>query len=577
MNRKIEADIATNASNDDAYILSNGPAVQKRSAPKSCLSYIAIGVMALAAVFLTCAASNMHGDTLAPSSSDVVHTTTTATTTTAQAVEPIVLIARDYAPKKKCAPKQQPISTDPQAQAPLRPQVLVGQQPVQVTPVATEYIGKAPEKVTYLEHEQMTGNVTFKQTDKEQPFLYMDPTVPGFLNISCNATVVMIHASNLTALFTELDVEDHLLIPLDYPSCGQRGMLNGTMTTVPGYRAVRAITVVSEEEGLVRVDTIVMDLLANVDIDIVMTSHPNMTTFPYDTNVTRRWDKSGSHDFNFDHNLHWGQDFAWVKEFTGGAISTNDRIDFDLKTHFLYHVEWSVHIKIKWFKIDCGFTVGGNMDFELTPSMQMNGNFNLKAGIQKYTPVLPVFSIWGMASAGIYGSIELGVELKISGEFDVSLPITIQQQPWSYSWNNGKSASSGGLVTYEIDLDYHVDGKIIPKIYVMPGLGVGISVLSKPVAGVEVGFNSVFVDTLDMHVPPRDDCYVSNMVTYEGTLIVSGVAGFPTSVDSKLQRWNIWSKPLVPERVLDQRCLAKVSANSGPWSTGHVSLLKGHF
>ncbi|KAI8614623.1 hypothetical protein BC830DRAFT_367819 [Chytriomyces sp. MP71] len=509
-------------------------------------------------------------------------------------VPPIVLQVRDTVPptKKKCAPRVEAQSalaaSDSQAASsqsggvpasspvavnipPPQHEVIVGQAPVSINPISFECVGHAPEKVTYVAHDNtMAGNVTYTHTDPQQPFLYLDPSVPGVSNVTCNSTYILIQSANVSATLPFFHVGAHVLIPLSYPSCGQQGLLNGTLQTLPGYRIVQSASVLSAANGILKIDTTTDDLLANVDISIFMASMP-----PNATASARRDIKfANGHEFQFDRHLHWGKDFAWSKDFQGGSVSAGVGVEFDLDAKMDYNVNWSVHIKLGFFKIDYEYTLGGNGELSITPQMDLTGNVTIKAGTTQYTPVAPVFTLWGLVSAGVYGSIEIGVELDIRGKFTIALPIIIKHQPWTYNGKKGRQPiQTGGAIEYEVDLDYSVAGTVIPTLSIMPGVGLGISIGPKPILGLEVGFDSRFSDILAMYIPVRDNCFLSNTVTYEGDLIVTGVAGFPQSADSLMKKWTIYKQALVPTKVLDQRCLVEFA--SGPWAKGHVLLTKG--
>ncbi|KAI8614624.1 hypothetical protein BC830DRAFT_367872 [Chytriomyces sp. MP71] len=487
---------------------------------------------------------------------------------TAPISKPIILEVRDAVAKKKCTPKY-----TPQAQLYTAPPTVVGETPIAVVPVSTECIGHAPEKVTYVAHDDMIGNVTYSHTDPEQPFLYLDPSVPGISNLTCNTTYILIQSTNVSATLPFFHVGGHVLIPLSYPSCSQQAIVNGTMSVLPGYRVIQNATVISAQFGIIQVYTTTDNTLANVDISIYMGSYNSNST------LSRRWDfdRENSKDIRFDYPLHWGKNANWGSGFNGGVAGAKGDVEFDMNTHFLYHIHWGAHIHIGWTKFDYSFNVGGNMDFNVDPKMHLDGNFSTHISISKYTPAAS-FSLWGnFVTVGIYGSIDFALDLEVAGNFDIGLPINITQQPWLVSFANGKFVHEGGYIDYGVDIDYNLsatssgkNASAIPSLSFMPGVGLGISIFGAPAQVADLGFNSKFTESLDIAVPIRDSCALSNTVTYEGEFIVKKGTGFPATPDSKLERSIAFQKALVPHKVLDARCLtADPSKLSGVYSLAH--------
>ncbi|KAJ3265945.1 hypothetical protein HDU77_003035 [Chytriomyces hyalinus] len=540
-----------------AHAISSG--VENSNPNKCCskwnrLGGVALVGMSLAAVWFTCA--SMNGSAAASATPEIF-----------KVAEPLVISARDYQPKKKCAPKVIPVPNAVPVQAYVPPQI-VGQKPVEVTPVSTEYAGKAPEKVTYLAQNDMTGNVTYTHTNPKQDFLYLDSSYPGFVNASCNGTYVTIQSSNLTASLADLDAGDHLLIPLDFPSCGQQGMINGTIATVPGYRIVQNVTVIDSVNGIILVGSTIDDMLAQCTISIHMESKPQ------NSNINRRWDRTGSHDFKFDYPLQWGKNFDWSNVLSEGASNARSNIDVSMDTHFLYHVEWGMHITIKWFKVDYSFSLGGNMDFSLNPSMKLDGRFAVKGGIIKYTPVASTYNLWNWIYAGIYASVDVNIDIAVSGKMNVTLPVKVTQDPWKLEIANNQFLQQGGSFNYDVQLGYglDIDGKSVsPSITVMPGVGVGVGIGSSAFV-YEAGFKSNFTDTLSVSIPAKNDCTLAHKATYEGDFIINKLNKFPANADSKMSREVVFQL-LLAQKVLDDRCLARSAL--GKWNSGNVTLVKG--
>ncbi|KAJ3140928.1 hypothetical protein HK100_008110 [Physocladia obscura] len=499
-----------------------------------------------------------------------------------------VLLSAAVVAKKKCVP-QTPTSSVVYAAASATPIVipvsnistnstLLGQDPVPIAPSSnSEYVGQTTVKVTYLDHELMTGNVTFSHANNTQSFLYIDDAVPSFVNAICNSTSVSIETSNVTDTLAQLSVGDHLLISMDYPSCSQTTDVNGTTTTLPGYRIIQAV--LNEGNGTLVLETTDDYVLSKIHIDITMASKPISILDRGNSTLNRRISvtKGNSYDFPLNYDLKSNSNFSWTQNFGPLNAVEGSTVDLDLDAKLDVQAEWAVTISIKWFTVSYSFNVGGGATMSIEPSMNLTGTVGVTADIHKYTPVAPVFTVLGIASVGIYGAIEFLLDLQINGDLSVSLPVTVTQSPWKYTYTNGKGSYTGSNVTYEIDLDYSFSGSVVPTIAITPGVGIGISAFGSLVAGVEVGFTNKFVDTLATAVPAVNGCFASNNVTYEGILTVDAIAGFPTGVDATVMYVNLGQWPLVPTKVLDQRCILTESVTESAKITGSLVLAKGSF